>query len=242
VAGAIVLGGAFQGPTQFGTGGSASAILSLGDLLVTGGTIQGGAVSVPDGTLQGNSGAGVLAQGGTVTIAGGQLRGGAAPIGVVPLGGLDSTVATVTIRGGTIDVARGTQSRVIVLGGDLGELRLDPIQFVQPIPGPNGGSLGYGLVTRPSCGELRGGTVRDAIGVVSSDLWVFGSRFNLPFGQVQVQTSPVRLTGELADGSAIDVALFNSGRTFLVPTPAPGSPAATPGSMCPLSVIGLPDS
>ena len=74
---------------------------------------------------------------------------------------------------------------------------------------------------------------------MQSDLFVVGARFNLPFGPIQ--TTPVRLVGELADGSPVDTMIFTPGRTVLLPTPAPGSPQAVPGSLCPLSVVDLPN-
>jgi hypothetical protein len=147
----------------------------------------------------------------------------------------------VNVLGGSIDVAHLTQSRALIAGGEIGELSLEAMLFsvIILVLDPDGSIREeLELVIRPSCGELRGGTLRGPVQLASSDLFVIGPRFNLPFGETPVSASgSIQLQGELSDGTPIDVAIAGSGRLLLVQTPPSDSFLAIPGSFCPSSVV-----
>jgi hypothetical protein len=190
-----------------------------GDVDVSGGTVQGGSVvftNGPQGTLRGATGVKIASS--ALSVSGGQIRGGAAPPQGTRGNGVVALASRVVISGGDIDSVGLSQSRAILLGGRIGALVLSPIfvfEFFNPLlidpiaPAPGQSS---------SCVELRGGQVAGPIFLTEASLFVVGSRFNLPFGEVlpadPTALEQIQLTGVLEDGSAIDVAIQRQGGTL----------------------------
>jgi hypothetical protein len=148
--------------------------------------------------------------------------------------------STVLVLGGDIESVGLSQSSAFLLGGRLGALVLSPrfvFEFFNPF-------LIDPIAPLPperarSCVELHGGQVQGPISLEEATLFVVGSRFNLPFGEVvpadPAASEQIQLTGVLEDGSAIDVTIRRQqgGTLVLLRALAPGDPVPF-DSICPL--------
>jgi hypothetical protein len=196
---------------------------------VFGGTITGGPVLLNGATGAFNASDGMLISFGRLNISGGRVRGGEVPSPGNPGMGVRAVESTVTVTGGDIDRIGFVHSRGFLLGGRIGTVSIGPIVFIEgPPPGPR----------RTSCVELHGGQIEGPIVLLNADLFISGSSFNLPFGEIR-EPSPgagqqLRLQGVLEDGSAIDVLIARGlGRLVLVRTPPTGPREIVAGVFCP---------
>ena len=214
-------------------------VLGLGaEVDVSGGTIRGGSViftNGPQGSLRGATGVKLAA--GWLSVSGGQIRGGAAPPQGTPGNGVVALASRLTISGGDLDSVGLSQSRAFVLGGRLGALVLSPIfvfdffnpLLIDPIAPPS--------PSAESCVELRGGQVHGPIVLNEGSLFVVGSSFSLPFGEVPAADpgapGEIRLTGILETGDAIDVSIRRDAGRLILLDSGPPQQEILAGGLCP---------
>jgi hypothetical protein len=146
-----------------------------------------------------------------------------------------SLASELAISGGDIESVGLVNSRAFLVGGRVGVINLSAIfvfDFFNPLlidPGPTPEQLA-------SCVELRGGQAQGPILLSGpSRMFVVGSGFNLPFGEVPLPADPVelqrlQLTGVLANGDAIDVSIQRQESKLVLLDSATAPPQ---GLLCP---------
>ncbi len=226
-------------------GNIAVDVATTGRVVVEDADVFGGddATVKPDPTGAGSvrGGAAIRAQGAQVTLRAGTIVGGDALPGRasgVAGNGIDLTASTLRVEGGLVRAGRTTRgtsgravvsrgSRVELAGGSIEELELQGSTAVV-----SGGSLGAVIVEpfppdllrflpgASNCLEISGGLVRGPLSIqrASTDLFVRGTGFNLPFGEVTAP-DPIPLVGRLVDGSPLAAFVFRGSagsRVFLI--------------------------
>jgi hypothetical protein len=141
---------------------------------------------------------------------------------------LQAAESSIEISGGDFVGGRslivGSQTRIS--GGNVGSLSLGiDVALLNPMPLPSRG-----------CTELRGGSLQSmTLDGPNETLIVFGTGFNLPLGPVPIPQlamrrilvppppPTVRLTGRLADGTPLDLAIWVFDAAARIVLAAPGS-------------------
>lgn len=181
-----------QVPTSGRALAGAGVDASQSVVLVEGGTLIGGDIVVQEsGSGGGFAGPGLQARESDVLVTGGSFKPGnpSRDARGVPTDSFVADFSAVEIDGGDFaGQASFFNSNVLIQGG-----RFDAIRFV----------ISGAFQTTPFCSEIRGGSISSIEVADFGTLFVFGTDFNLPFGEVSLAVLR-RITGTLENGTPID--------------------------------------
>jgi hypothetical protein len=199
--------------TAMGAGvvrGGAAISATGAQVIVLAGTVEGGDANAGRGFGFAGNGINLLTS--TLFVEGGVIRAGRTTRGAAGRA-VSALGSSVQMTGGSIDDLELRASTAVVKGGSLGSVVMGSIAF---------DVLAFQPFTR-NCLEIAGGDIRGPLMIErSTDLFVVGTVFNLPFGEVTAP-DPIALVGRLVDGRLLSTFVFrgNAGgdaasRVFLV--------------------------
>ncbi len=193
------------------------------EVTLNSGTAAGGNARAMSGDAFGGDGISLL--GSILRIRGGRVRAGedASPkdFSVSPGWGVLARSSAVEMTGGIVKDTLNLQSSstLDMTGGELpDDLAVGSASVATIRGGVVGRVLAASFEPVRACVEISGGHVQGPILVGQADLFILGTEFNLPFGEVSAQ-GPVGIIGRLADGQELGVIVrrfFSGSRIFLV--------------------------